>query len=56
MVGKKVEQAREERVKRIRKEAEKVVVPSKLFRCFYCGQQFVKKFDANMHQMTCEEK
>ena len=49
MVGNMVEQAREERVKRIRKEAEKVVVPSKLFRCLYCGQQFAKKFDANMH-------
>ena len=49
MVGNMVEQAREERVKRIRKEAEKVVFPSKLFWCFYRGQQFAKKFNANMH-------
>ena len=40
--GNTVEQAKKKRMKRIRKEAEEVLVPSKLFWCFFCGQ----------HQMT----
>ena len=56
VVGNTEEQAREERMNRIRKEAEEVVDPPKLFRCFFCGQQFAKKWGADVHQRTCEEK
>ena len=55
-VGNTEEQPREERVRRIRKDAEEAEIPSKLFRCFYCGKQFPKKKGVDVHLRTCEEK
>ena len=43
VVGNTVVQVRKERMKWIKKETEDVLVPSKLFQCLFCGQQFEKK-------------
>ena len=56
VVGNTKEQSKEARESRIRKEMEEEVVPSKLFRCFFCGKQFNTKRGTEVHLRTCDEK
>jgi hypothetical protein len=50
-IGNIVEQNREDREDRIRKE-----IVKKMFRCFYCAVQFSSQKSQKIHQETCEEK
>ena len=50
------EQSKDAREERIQKEMlEQGEVVQKLFRCFYCGQQYASNKEWEKHEMSCDE-
>ena len=46
--------AREERIQNERLEQNEEI--QKLYRCFYCGQQFASSKECEKHSMSCDEQ
>ena len=49
------EQSKEGREERIQNERMEQEAVQKLYRCFFCGQQFVRNKECENHEMSCEE-